>query len=139
MKKNSFAFLSGMLLLVFSWSNSLLATEATLEQQEAILDSELSNATTSEQITNITVALAQIKKQQTTREFKKIPDMIGRERSFLSSSIKESFTYRQMASSFQNEPARTSVAYSYHVGNFLGMCCIFLGMISLIVRSKYRY
>ena len=108
-------------------------------QQEQILEEQLAVATSSEQIAKITFALSNIKKQQSNLEFKKLPEMMGRDRSFLSASVRDPLMYRQMASTFKSEPARTSISYSYKIGNFLAICCVILGFIVLTLRSRYRY
>lgn len=138
MKNNSFFFLSGIFLLLF---NSIIAHsfEATFEQQELVLEDQLSSATDAEQISKITIALAQLKKQQSLAEFKKLPDMVGRERSFLSSSVRDSLNYRQMASSFKSQPGKSSIAYSYQISHYLGLCCIIFAFAGLIARARYRY
>lgn len=130
--------LVSFMILIFSAKNCF-ATEASLQQQEAVLEHELSLATSSEQISKITIALAQIKKQQSNHELKKLPNMLGRDRSFLTASVKDSLSYRQMASSFKNKPGNSSIAYSYHMGHLLGLLCILFGFLGLIARSKYRY
>ncbi len=139
MKNNNIVILSGFILVLLALIAPVQAKEGTLHQQEALLEEELSSAASAEEITKITVALAQIKKQQSTQEFKRLPDMIGRDRSFLTSSVRENYTYRQMASSFIKEPGRSTLANSYHMANFLGICCIIFGIMGMIACSKYRY
>lgn len=119
------------------WANDL--GKDSLGRQELILEEQLLSAASTEQIAKITFALANIKRQQSQQEFKKIPEMMGRDRSFSTASVRDSFTYRQMASTFKSEPAHSSISYSYKIGNFLAVSCIIFGFIILTLRSRYRY
>lgn len=136
--KNTFVKLSVIGSLFIVWNSHLFANES-LYQQELVLEQELKSANSSEQIAKITFALANIKRQQSHQELKKLPDMVGRDRSFLTASVKDSLSYRQMASSFKSEPAVSSISYSYKIGNFLAMSCIVMGCIFLVLRLRYRY
>ena len=133
------AFLSGLVFLSFILIGIASAKEATLAEQETVLETELAQATTHQDVVKINLALAQVRKLQSAQEFKKFPEMVGRDRSFLSSSVKESYTYRQMASSFQKEPGKSSIANSYYMGQFLSICCVMMALIGLCARAKYRY
>lgn len=126
-------------LLIFLLQINFSYALESFESQEVFLESQLDQATSSEQIAKITLALSQIKKQQSKSEYNKLPEMIGRDRSFLSSSVRDSFSYRQMASSFKEQPGVTSIAYSYRMGNILGFCCALLGFVVLGLRLRYRY
>ena len=138
MLNNTILKMSVIFSLFVLMSAKVAASEA-LYQQELVLEEQLENATTSEQIAKITFALATIKKQQSLQELKKLPDMVGRDRSFLTASVRDSISYRQMASTFKSEPATSSISYSYKIGNFLAMCCVIVGFIFLVLRTRYRY
>jgi hypothetical protein len=138
MKKISGLFCSSLMSFFFVFSGTLYANDSLL-QQELVLEEQLANATSSEHIAKITFALSNIKKQQSLMEFKKLPEMVGRDRSFLTASVRDSMNFRQMASTFKREPAGSSIAYSYKIGNFLATFCMVFAFVILFVRSQSRY
>lgn len=110
-----------------------------LDEQEALLESQLEQATNAEQVVKISMALSTVKKQQTLNEYNKLPESMGRDRSIVNSSIREDITYRQMASSFKSAPESSSVASSYIVTRFMSYCCVIMGCFFLLIRLRFRY
>ena len=142
MKRNRCLKWSVMLMLIFNFIMSFnIYADESIMQQEQFLENQLENATDSEQIAKITFALSNIKKQQSQVVLRKMPELVGRDRSFLSSSVRDSWNYRHIASTFKSEPVASSIAYSYKVGHFLGMCCMALAFAVLFLRARpsYRY
>jgi lipid A disaccharide synthetase len=115
------------------------ASDLNLIDQESVLNEQLNQATTPEQIAKVSLALATVKKQQSLKEMQKLPELVGRDRSFLSASVRESLTYRQVASSFKQNPGNSSAATTYFVSRIMSLCCAFLGFFFLVVLSRYRY
>lgn len=110
-----------------------------LADQESYLEDQLTQASSSEQIAKISLALATVKKQQSSIVFEKLPEYVGRDRSMVNSSVKESISYRQMASLFKNDPGRTYVASTYVVTNAMNFFCVIIGCFFLLNRLRYRY